>query len=56
MTGGVTMRIVCRLCDDRRIVGKIAIDAHVAGHQVVGDDVRVSFANGLVLAKRERER
>jgi hypothetical protein len=52
------MRIVCKLCEDRLIVGQIAIDAHVAGHQLVGDVVRVFWAvgDGLVLAKRQRER
>jgi hypothetical protein len=51
MTGGGMMRIVCGLCDDRRIVGQIAIDAHVAGHKVVGDVFRVygAVANGVVL-------
>jgi hypothetical protein len=42
---------------DRLIVGQLAIDAHVAGHRLVGDDVQVfwAVANDLVLTKRQRE-
>jgi hypothetical protein len=36
----VVVRLVCTLCRER-IVGREAIEAHVAGHKLVEDDVRV---------------
>jgi len=46
------MRLVCTLCRER-IVGREAIEAHVAGHKTVGDDVvLLASANGLVLKPR----
>jgi hypothetical protein len=48
------IRLVCTLCRER-IVGRDAIEAHVAGHRLVEDDVRVLWASGGGLVLRPRD-
>jgi hypothetical protein len=47
------MRLVCTLCRER-IVGREAIEAHVAGHKLAGDNVLLcASANGIVLKRAD---
>lgn len=46
------MRLVCTICGER-IVGREAIESHVAGHMLAEDNVLVcASANGLFLKPR----
>jgi hypothetical protein len=48
------MRLFCTICRER-IVGRDAIEAHVAGHKLVEDGVLVfrASADGLALKPRD---
>jgi hypothetical protein len=46
------MRLVCTICGER-IIGREAVEAHIAGHRLAEDDVLIhATAHGLVLKPR----
>jgi hypothetical protein len=50
----LVLRLVCTLCRER-IVGREAIEAHVAGHKLAEDSVTIcASANGLFLKPASR--